>query len=170
MRILNKLTISLLLPMTLMCQGNKDERPINVSLCELYKNPIKYNHKLIRVRGGSISSLSIDDILHNKINKPCNSYLTIIVMYPSQLRHKPKFRLIKDSSLRKLTNALAERYPVHIDATYEGRFDVAFVWRKHHRIMLKPGKMKGYGKDHLYDARIVLHRVKNVWTMPLAQR
>ena len=62
--------------------------------------------------------------------------------------------------------------PIHIDATYEGRFDAAFAWRDHKGIKLGQGNVneEGYGKKHDYDGRIVLHQLSDVRSKPLPRK
>jgi len=69
-----------------------------------------------------------------------------------------------------LEDALHHRGPIHIDATYEGRFDAAFAWRDHKRVRVGPDGENGYGKKHEYDARIVLRQVSDVWAKPVPRR
>lgn len=55
---------------------------------------------------------------------------------------------------------------IHIEATFEGRFD-SFI-------TLQDGKRTktgvGYGKKHMHDGRIGLHRVSEVMAWPLPRK
>jgi len=93
--------------------------------------------------------------------------MRIIVVFPDQVKPAPGFNLVRDESYKRLEEALHSRSPIHIDATYEGRFDAAFAWRQGKRVKLGQGNDKGYGKKHEYDARIVLRQVYDVWASPL---
>ena len=87
--------------------------------------------------------------------------MRIIVVFPDQVNPTPAFTLVQDDSYEKLRKALSYPGPIHIDATYEGRFDPAFAWRDHKRIKLSQDSEKGYGKKHNYDGRIVLRDRKS---------
>lgn len=122
---------------------------------------------MVKVRGGSISGLRLENIAHDVPREKCVGYIRIIVVFPEEVKPAPDFQLVRDASYKSLYEALHSGHPIHIDATYEGRFDVAFVWRDGQRIRVGQGEVKGYGKNNEYDARIVLHRVFDVWSMPL---
>jgi hypothetical protein len=94
----------------------------------------------------------------------------VIVVLPDQVKPAPDFQLVRDESYKKLQQALHDSVPIRIDATYEGRFDGAFVWRDRQRIRVGQDEVKGYGKKHEYDARIVLRQVSDVWAMPIPRR
>ncbi len=152
------------------CWGQEAVKPIETTLCELYRNPEQYAGKMIKVRGASVGSLSIGDALHDSPAGKCPAYMRIIVVFPEQVKPAPAFQLVRDDSYRKLEEALHAAGPTHIDATYEGRFDAAFVWRDQKRIRIAEDQVKGYGKKHEYDGRIVLRQVSDVWTRRLPQR
>jgi len=151
------------------CWG-QDGTTIGVSLCDLYQRPEQYAGKMIRVRGGSVSSLDIEDSLHDSQPEQCPAYMHIIVVFPDQVKPTPAFTLVRDNSYEKLHKALHYHGPIHIDATYEGRFDAAFVWHDRKRIRLSQDSEKGYGKKHNCDGRIVLRRVSDVWADPLLRK
>jgi hypothetical protein len=153
-----------------LCRGQEDTKPIKTTLCNLYQHPDQFQGRLVKVRGGSVSSLWIEDILHDSPSEPCPAYLRIVVEYPDKLNPTPSFQLVRDESFRKLQEALNYGGPMRIDATYAGRFDVAFVWRDQKRINVGPGPGKGYGKKGEYDGRIVLNQVYDVWARPLPRR
>ena len=144
-------------------------QPVETNLCELYQHPEQYAGRMVKVRGGSVNSLNIEDILHDTHQEPCPAYLSIIVVFPSQVRPAPDFELIRDESFKRLEEALNSSTSIRIDATYEGRFDPVFAWRDHKRSVLG-ARTTGYGKKHEYDARIVLRQVSDVWTIPLPHK
>ena len=144
--------------------------PIEVSLCSLYQFPEQYAGKMIKVRGGSVSGLAIEDLRHDSQAEVCPAYMRIVVVFPDQVRPSPAFHLVPDDSYMKLEHALHSRRPIHIDATYEGRFDAAFAWRDHERIRVGDTTEEGYGKNHEYDGRIVLRQVSDVWAKPLPRK
>lgn len=161
---------ALLLAGCVLCWGQGNAKPSEVTLCDLYQHPEQYNGKMIKVRGGSISGLRLEDIVHDLPTEKCSGYLSIIVVFPDQVKPAPDFELARDESYKKLYDSLHSPRPIHIDATYEGRFDLAFVWRDHQRIRVGQDGVKGYGKQHEYDARLVLQQVSDVWAMPLPRR
>ena len=152
------------------CWGQEAVKPIETTLCELYRNPERYAGKMIKVRGASVGTLSIQNTLHDSPAEPCPAYIRIIVVFPEQVQPAPAFQLIRDDSYRKLKEALHSPGPTHIDATYEGRFDPACVWRDRKRVKIGDTRIRGYGKNNEYDGRIVLHRVSDVWMGRLPQR
>lgn len=152
------------------CWGQGSASPVVATLCALYQHPEQYAGKMVKVRGGSVGKLHIEDTLHDSHAELCSAYMRIIVVFPDQLRPTPSFQLVRDESYRKLWDALHYSNPIHIDATYEGRFDPVFVWRDHKRTRVGQGDEKGYGERHEYDGRIVLHRVSDVWVQPLPRR
>jgi hypothetical protein len=161
---------ALLLASCTFCWGQDGASPVEATLCDLYQHPEQYSGKMIKVRGGSVGELRIEDLLHDSHAKPCPAYMRIIVIFPDQVKPAPGFQVVRDESYKKLEEALHYPGPIHIDATYEGRFDAAFAGRDHKRIKLGQDKEKGYGKKHEYDGRIVLHQVSDVWTKPLPRR
>jgi hypothetical protein len=126
---------------------------------------------MVKVRGGSVSDLSIANVLHDAPAEPCPTYMHLGVVFPNQVKPPPAFQIIQDDSYKKLVESLQYPGPIHIDATYEGRFDPVFVWRDHKRIRVSQNDQdKGYGRKHEYDGRIVLHQVSDVWARPLPRK
>jgi hypothetical protein len=150
--------------------GEDTAKPLAATLCDLYQHPEEYAGKMIRVRGGSVGDLRIDNILHDSKAETCPAYMHLVVVFPDQIKPAPAFQLVRDESYKSLEEALHARGPIHIDATYEGRFDAAFVWRDHKRVRVSQGDVNGYGKKNEYDGRIVLHQVSDVWTMLLPRK
>lgn len=150
--------------------GQSAAKPVEVTLCDLYEHPEKYADKIIKVRGGSISGLRIEDILHDSHADSCPAYMRILVVFPDQVKPSPGFQIVQDESYKKLVDALHYSGPIHIDATYEGRLDAAFAWRDHKRIKVGQNAGNGYGEKHEYDGRIVLRQVSDVWAMPLPHK
>jgi hypothetical protein len=148
----------LLLAQCAICGGQHVAGPIEVTLCDLYQHPEQYAGKMVKVRGAvGRNDLSLDDF-----SETCPAYMRVIVVYPNRIKPSPGFELIRDKSFKQLEDAIYQQGPVHIDATFEGRFDAAFYWRDHKRIAVGQGQLKGYGKKHNYDGQIVLHQVSDV--------
>jgi len=163
-------TYAVLLFWLAFCGAQEALTPVETTLCELYQNPEQYAGKMIRVRGGSVSDLRIENTRHDSPAVKCSAYMRLVVVFPDQVKPEPPFQLIRDESYKKLDEALHSPGPIHIDATYEGRFDPAFVWRNGKRIRVSQNQVKGYGNKHQYDGRIVLRQVSDVWTKRLPQR
>jgi hypothetical protein len=159
-----------LLLLTPFCCGQQDMTPVEVTLCGLYQHPEEYAGKMVKVRAGSVGDLRLENILHDSPAEPCPSYMRLFVALPYQVKPTPSFQLVRNESFKELERALHRGGAIHIDATYEGRFDPAFVWRDHKRIRVGQDEEKGYGKKHEYDGRIVLRRVSDVWAEPLPQK
>jgi|SRR5450432_1114828 len=151
-------------------RGQDGVTSTEATLCDLYQFPEQYAGKIIKVRGGSVSGLAIDDSRHDSQPAVCPAYMRIVVVVPDQVRPSPTFDLVRDDSYRKLHDALHYGGAIHIDATYEGRFDALFAWRDHKRIRVGDSTEEGFGKRHEYDGRIVLRQVSDVWAKPLPRR
>jgi len=95
-------------------------------------------------------------------NRSCSSWTQVIVVYPDQIKPAPGFDLVRDDAFNKFLEEV--RNGKNVEATYEGRFDVAYVWRDHKRISV--GTDKGYGKKQEYGARIVLRSISEVVARP----
>jgi hypothetical protein len=131
------------------------------------EHPEQYAGKIVKVRGTvGRHDLSIDDFAES----PCPAYMRVIVVYPNRINPSPGFELITDKSFKQLEDAVYQPGPVHIDATFEGRFDAAFYWRNHKRIAVGEGQLKGYAKKHDYDGQIVLHQVSDVAAFSLPRK
>ncbi len=152
------------------CWRQEEVKPVEVTLCDLYQHPEQYAGKMVKVRAGSVGDLRLDNILHDSPAEPCPTYMRLIVTLPDQVKPAPPFQLVRDKSFKALAEALHRGGAIHIDATYEGRFDAVFVWRDHKRIKISQDEEKGYGKKHEYDGRIVLHQVSDVWAKPLPRK
>ena len=92
--------------------------------------------------------------------------MSIVVVFPNQIKPAPDFDLVKDDSFNKFQEAMYHSRPIHIDATFEGRFDSLVMVRDGKRITIG----KGYGKKHQHNGRIVLHRVSDVTAEPLGRK
>ena len=129
--------------------------PIKVTLCDLAEHPERYAGRMVVVRASEIGpEFGIEDFT----NKACSSYTPVVVVFPDQVEPTPGFGLVRDEAFNKFFEEV--RKGKHVEATYEGRFDVAYVWRDHKLIYVGSGK--GYGKNYKYGARIVLHRLSDV--------
>src|SRR5882762_3874224 len=141
------------------CAGSRGQdagKLVEATLCDLYQHPDQYAGKMVKVRGTVAGN---DMWIDTFTEKACPTWMRIIVVFPTQLKLSPGFDLVRDQSFKEFEDAMYHPRPIHIDATFEGRFDAAFYWRDHKRIPIGPGGVKGYGKKHDYDGQIVLHRV-----------
>ena len=138
-------------------------QPIDTSLCGLYQHPDQYAGKMIRVRGTIAGN---DMWIDTFTEKPCPFWMSIVVVFPNQVKSAPGFDLVKDDSFNKFEEAMHHSRPIHIEATFEGRFDSAL--RVENGKPIEVGK--GYGKKHQHNGRIVLHRVSDVMARPLGRK
>ena len=153
--------VSLLAFYTAMGRGRADSQsaPIKVTLCELAEHPEQYAGKMVAVHA---SEMGKDFWIEDFTNKSCSAWTEVVVVYPDQIRPAPGFDLIHNDAFNKFFEAV--RQGRNVEATYEGRFDVAYVWRDHKRISV--GTDKGYGKKQKYGARIVLRSISEVVARP----
>lgn len=133
--------------------------PIKATLCELAEQPEKYAGRMVAVHANEMGK---DFWIEDFTNKSCSSWTGVIVVYPDLVKPAPGFDLLRDDAFNKFFEEVRKRKSV--EATYEGRFDVAYVWRNHKRIDV--GSDKGYGKKHRYGARIVLRQISDVVSRP----
>jgi hypothetical protein len=133
--------------------------PIKVTLCELAEHPEQYAGKMVAVHA---SEMGKDFWIEDFTNKSCAAWTQVIVVYPNQIKPAPGFDLIRDDAFDKFFEEV--RKGMNVEATYEGRFDVAYVWRDHKRISI--GTEKGFGKKGKYGARIVLRNITEVVARP----
>ncbi|MFI5097542.1 MAG: hypothetical protein ACHQT6_06165 [Candidatus Acidiferrales bacterium] len=158
---------ALLLAQSAIRGGQRVSNPVEVTLCDLYQHPEQYMDKMVKVQGTVAGNdLWIDAFTE----KPCVTYMRLIVVFPDQVNPAPSFDLVRDKSFKELEDALYQPRPIHIDATFEGRFDTAFYWRDQKRIPVGRGQVKGYGMKHDYDGQIVLHQVSAVVAKPLPRK
>ena len=140
-------------------QPGKQESPAKATLCELYKHPEQYAGKVVSVR----ASVAGNDLWIDSFEqKACASWTNVVVVFPDHVKPQPGFGLVRDDSLKQLLEGM--RTGKGVEATFEGRFDAAFVWRDHKKIPV--GTEQGYGKKHRYGGRIVLQRVSDVLVFP----
>ena len=140
---------------------------VETTLCDLYQNPRQYTGKIVKVRG----TVAGDELwIDTFTEKACPAYMRVTVVFPERVVPAPDFDLVRDESFKQLEAAIYHARPIHIEATFEGRFDGAFFWRDHKRIRIGPGTNKGYGKRHDYDGRIVLRQVSDVEVKPLSSK
>jgi hypothetical protein len=133
--------------------------PLKATLCELYEHPEQYSGKMVSVR----ASVAGNDLWIDSFEqKACPSWIQVVVVFPDQVKPEPGFGLVHDDSLTELLEGAHKGKGVQ--ATFEGRFDAAFVWRDHKKISV--GAEAGYGKKHRYGGRIVLQRVSDVLVLP----
>ena len=133
--------------------------PIKATLCELAEHPEQYAGKMVTVHA---SEMGKDFWIEDFTNRSCSSWTQVIVVYPDQIKPAPGFDLVRDDTFNKFFEEV--RKGKNVEATYEGRFDAAYVWRDHKRISV--GTDKGYGKKQKYGARIVLRSISEVVARP----
>jgi hypothetical protein len=138
-------------------------QPIEATLCDLYQHPDQYAGKIVRVRGTIAGN---DMWIDTFTEKACSSWMSVVVVFPSQVKPAPDFGLVRDDSFAKFEDAMYHSRPIHIEATFEGRFDSVVIVQDGKRITLG----KGYGKKYKHDGRIVLHRVSDVVALPLPRK
>src|SRR5882724_588246 len=135
---------------------NRRPKPVSVSCIKILSSmPEKWSQFALVWPG---NDLWIDAFEQ----KACSSWMNVVVVFPEQVKPTPGFSLVHGDSLTKLLESV--RKGKGVEATFEGRFDAAFVWRDHKRIPV--GTDPGYWKKNRYDARIVLHRVSDVLVLP----
>ncbi|MFN8009047.1 MAG: hypothetical protein U0V70_18865 [Terriglobia bacterium] len=155
----------IVLPLASLCWGQPTTGPVKVSYCDLVTNPEHFAGKMIEVRativGYKAPSIEMPAFLPQEL---CSAYLNIALERPENIEPRPSFELEKDSSYQKYREALQK--PTRIEATLEGRFDLAYVWKDRKRIRVAEGS--GFGRKHSADARLVLKRMSDVktWQMP----
>jgi hypothetical protein len=95
-------------------------QPIEATLCELYQHPDQYAGKMVRVRGTIAGNDMWIDAFTEEL---CSSWMNIVVVFPNQVKPAPDFDLVKDDSFTTFEDAMYHSRPIHIEATFEGRFD-----------------------------------------------
>jgi hypothetical protein len=145
------------------CWGQDAGKPVEATLCDLYQHPDEYAGKMVRVRGTIAGN---DMWIDAFTEKPCSSWMSIVVVFPDQIKPPPDFDLVKDDSFSKFEDAMYHSRPIHIEATFEGRFESVVTVRDGKRVTVG----KGYGKKHQHNGRVVLHRVSDVVVRPLGRK
>jgi hypothetical protein len=110
---------------------------------------------MVKVRGSIAGNDMWIDIF---AEKPCTSWMRVVLVFPKQLRPPPDFDLVRDDSFKEFEDAMYRPRPIRIEATFEGRFDSVVTVQDGKRTRVG----KGYGKKHDYDGRIVLRQVSDV--------
>jgi hypothetical protein len=162
-----QISILLLIAHAVLGHGQIDQRsiPLKVSMCDLYEHPDQYAGKTIEVRASvSSTDLSLEDFSNQK---PCSQYMRIDLEFPDK-NTGPNVDLVRDEAFNSFFDKLHQG--LNVIATFQGRFDPAFVWREHKRIRVGHGTEKGYGKKHRYDGRIVLQRLSDVMGRPVPRK
>ena len=138
-------------------------QPIEATLCDLYQHPDQYVGKMVRVR----ATIAGNDMWIDAFTeKACSAWMSIVVVFPNQVKPAPDFDLVKDNSFTTFEDAVHHSRPIHIEATFEGRFDSVVTVQNGKRTTVG----KGYGNKHRHNGRIVLHIVSNVVARPLADK
>jgi hypothetical protein len=134
--------------------------PILVTMCDLYAAAENYSGKLIVVRASVAGGdLWIDDFSRSG----CPSWTKVVLVLPNA-----HAELIRDSAYREFFRDI--KSGMSVEARFEGRLDVAFVWRNHRRVFLNGYERKGFGKLGDAGAQIVLQRVSDVMARPRSRR
>jgi hypothetical protein len=146
-------------------QTDKD-MPLKVTACELYEHPEQYAARMVEVRANvSGKDLALDDFSDQK---SCSAYMKLHLEFPQEIRPVPNFNLVHDDAYNELFEKL--HGGMNVTATYEGRFDPAFVWNDQKRRRVGESISDGFGKKHRYDGRIVLRKVSDVLARPMPRR
>ena len=93
----------LILSCCVFSQAQASNQPIDTTLCELYQHPDQYAGKMIRVRGTIAGN---DMWIDAFTEKPCPSSMSIVVVFPNQVKPAPDFDLVKDDSFNKFEEAM----------------------------------------------------------------
>ena len=133
--------------------------PTKVTLCELAEHPDWYAGKIVAIHA---TEMGRDFWIEDFTKKCSSSWADVIVVYPNQIKPRSEFDLVRDEPFNTFFEEV--RKGNNVEATYEGRFDVAYVWRDHKRIWV--GTDKGYGEKHNHGARIVLRSISEVVSRP----
>jgi len=144
--------------------GHTEEQAasLKVTLCDLAEHPEQYAGKMVAVHA---SEMGRDFWIEDFTNKSCAAWTQVVVVYPNQIKPAPGFDLVRDDTFKKFFEEVGKGK--NVEATYEGRFDVAYVWRDHKRISI--GTEKGFGRKGKYGARIVLRSISQVVARPRAR-
>lgn len=70
-------------------------QPIEATLCDLYQHPDQCAGKMVGVRGTIPGN---DMWIDAFTEKPCSSWMSIVVVFPNQVKPAPDFDLVKDDS------------------------------------------------------------------------
>jgi hypothetical protein len=147
-------------------QSGKQDMPLNVTACELYEHPEQYAGKMVEVRANvSGKDLALDDFSNQK---SCSAYMKLHLELPQDAKPVPTFDLLRDGAYRELFDNLQRG--MNVTATFDGRFDPAFVWHDQKRTRVAGSTNDGYGKKHRYDGRIVLRKVSDLLSRPMPGR
>lgn len=145
------------------CWGQDAAKPVEATLCDLYQHPEQYAGKMVKVRGSIAGNDMWIDVF---AEKSCTSWMRVVVVFPKQVKPPPDFDLVRDDSFKEFEDAMYHPRPIHIEATFEGRFDSVVTVQDGKRTRVG----KGYGKKHDYDGRIVLQKVSDVVAKPLPRK
>ena len=136
--------------------------PVETTLCDLYQHPDLYAGKIVKVR----AAIAGNDMWIDDFTQKCSSWMSIVVVFPEHIRPAPGFDLVRDDSFMEFERAMYHSRPIHIEATFEGRFDTVVTLQEGRRITVG----RGYGRKHMHNGRIVLHRVSGVAAQPLPRK
>jgi hypothetical protein len=133
---------------------------VNTTLCELAQNPEAFNGKMIRVRASAMGTKVKDLLIDDFEQKPaCSASMWVEVVLPDQVRPKPGFDTVQDGSFQRFVNQMKS---MNVQATFEGRFDVAAARTGRKRHIAHFENEKGFGKGGRSGGRIVLNSVSDV--------
>ena len=142
------------------------DTPLKVTMCDLYEHPEQYAGKIVEVRANvSGNDLALDDFSNQK---SCSAYMKLHLELPADAKPVATFDLLRDDTYRELCGSLQRG--MNVTATFDGRFDPAFVWHDQKRTRVAGSNNDGYGKKHRYDGRIVLRKVSDILARPVPGR
>jgi hypothetical protein len=89
-------------------------QPIETTLCELAKDPERFNGKMVQFRASLVGhrEITLEDFTNPE---GCPAYMSVVLEFPANVKPSPNFALERDSSFRQYEAALRER--VTIQAT-----------------------------------------------------
>src|SRR5262244_940969 len=102
-------------------QTEQENAPIKTTLCDLAEHPEQYAGKMVAVHA---TEMGKDFWIEDFASKPCSAWIQVIVVYPDRIKPSPGFGLVRDDEFNKFFEEV--RKGRNVDATYEGRFDVAY--------------------------------------------
>jgi hypothetical protein len=151
---------------TLSISGAAERRAstVEVTLCDLYEHPAKYAGATVVVRATATSRMTIEDF---DAHPSCSAYMRLKIALPTRGEAADRAVLVRDAPFAELLDKLQKG--MNVVATFEGRFDPAFVWHDHRRTKIKVEPDSGF-KDDQADGRIILRRVRDVVARPRPRR
>jgi len=88
--------------------GQSDTSATEVTMCDLYRNPDQYAGKMVKVRGTIAGN---DMWIYAFTTERCSAWMSIVVVFPKQVRPAPAFDLLRDDSFQEFEEAMYQRRP-----------------------------------------------------------